>query len=58
MSFGDDVTEPDERQPPTKTLTAAELVLLAKPSWSHDELITIAFIARRLAAQLGSHEPE
>lgn len=58
MSFGDDVTEPNDsahggqlRGCP-QLLTPPERALLAQNSWSLDELISIAFLARRLAARL------
>ncbi len=54
MSFGDeacDVSEPEEKQPrATGTVSAAERALLGKRSWSMDELISLAFLARRLVA--------
>jgi hypothetical protein len=58
VSFCDDLAEPSDvcvGTSPTRIrafLTPAEHALLAQGTWSLDELISIAFLARRLAARL------
>lgn len=49
VSYCDDVTD---REPEPDLLTPSERRLLGQRSWTHEELITLAFIARRLADRL------
>ena len=43
--------------PPSARLTADERRLLTQTGWSQDELVTLAFVARRLAT-CGDHRPD
>ena len=53
MSWADDIAdEPMDAATRTYIVTARERRLLAQTSWTTDELITLAFVARRLADRL------
>lgn len=51
MSWGDDIAERDV-EPANVLLSAHERRLLAQAQWSVDQLIELAFVARRLADRI------
>jgi hypothetical protein len=40
------------------TITPEQRALLAQPSWTHDQLIAIAFLARLLLAELDAYRAQ